>query len=101
MVTSNSQPLLQRVESNSLGRSALKLAPENKATATLVMHHGLRDCAHARLQVATALSRHFHELMPELRGQGHSSASDAYGVFDFALDLHEVIKALVEERSAL
>ena len=39
--------------------------------------------------------------MPELTGQGQSSASDAYGVFDFVLELHEVIMALAGERLAL
>ena len=93
MITSNSQPLLHRVESSSSGLSVLELAPKNKATATLVMHHGLRDSAHARSLVATALSRHFHIPMPELRGHGQRKASDASGVFDFVLDLHEVITA--------
>ena len=101
MITSSPPPLVHRVESNGLRLSVLELAPENKATATLVMHHGLRDSAHALLPVATVLSRHFHVLMPELRGHGQSSASDAYGVFDFVLDLHEVITALAGERLAL
>ena len=101
MITSNPLPLVHRVESNGLRLSVLELAPENKATATVVMHHGLRDSAHALLPVATRLSRHFHVLMPELRGHGQSSACDAYGVFDFVLDLHEVISALAGERLAL
>ena len=47
------------------------------------------------------LSRHFHLLIPELRGHGQSSASNAYGVFDFLLHLHEVITALEGKRLAL
>ena len=92
---------MHRVESNGLGLSVPELAPENKATATLVMHHGLRDSAYALLEVATVLSRHFHVLMPELRGHGQSSAGDAFGVFDFVLDLREVMTSLAGERLAL
>ena len=82
IITSNSEPLLHLVESNSLELSVLELAPENKSTATLVMHRGLRDSANALLQVVKVLSRHFHVRIPELQGHGQSSASDAYGVFD-------------------
>ena len=101
MINNSPLPLVHHVESNGLRPSVLKLAQENKATATLVMHQGLRDSDHALLSVATVLSRHFHVLMPELRGHGQSSASDAYGVFDFVMDLHEVITALSGERLAL
>ena len=66
-----------------------------------MMHHVFRDSAPALLQVATVLKGHFHTLIPELRGHGQSNASDAFGVFDFAPDLHEVIKALAGERPAL
>ena len=101
MITNSPLPLVHHVESNGLRPSVLKLAPENKAKETLVMHQGLRDSDHALLSVATVLSRHFHVLMPELRGHGQSSASDAFGVFDFVLDLHEVITALAGDRLAL
>ena len=101
MITSNAQPLVHHVESNGSGLSVLELAPENKATDTLVMHHGLRDGAHALLPVATVLIRHFHVLMPELREHGQSSASDTYGNFDFVMDLHEVITALAGKRLAV
>ena len=92
---------MNRVGSNGLWLRVLGPAPENKATATLVMHHGSRDSDHALLSVATVLTRHFHVLMPELRGRGQSSASNAFGVFDFVLDLHEVITALAGDRLAL
>ena len=101
MSISNSRPLVHRVESSGLRLSVLELAQENKATATLVVHHGFRDSAHAFLPVAKVLSRHFHVLMPEARGHGHSSASGASGAFDFVLNLHEVITALAGDRQAL
>ena len=41
IISSNSEPLCT-VESNSLELSVLELAPENKSTATLVMHQGLK-----------------------------------------------------------
>ena len=94
-------PFVHRIDSNGIALSVLELAPENKATATIVMHHGLRDSAHALLAIASVLSEHFHVLLPELRGHGQSDASEAYGVFDFVLDLHEVISALAGNRFAL
>jgi len=98
VITSTPLPLVQRVGSNGLRLSVLKLAPKNKAFATLVMHRRLRDSAHALLQVATVLSRHSHVPIPELRGHGQSNVIDAYGVFDFVLDLREAITALAGER---
>ena len=98
--TSDQSPLVHRIESNRVALNVLELAPENKANATLVMHHGLRDSAYALLPIASMLSEHFHVLLPELRGHGHSEASDAYGVFDLVLDLHEVVSTLAGSRLA-
>ena len=92
--TSDQSPLVRRVDCNGVALTVLELAPENKATATLVLHHGLRDSAYALLPIASMLSEHFHVLLPELRGHGQSDASDAYGVFDLVLDLHEVVATL-------
>jgi pimeloyl-ACP methyl ester carboxylesterase len=99
--TSDLFPLVHRIDSNGIALNVLELAPENKATATLVMHHGLRDSAYALLPIASVLSEQFHVLLPELRGHGQSDTSDAYGVFDFVLDVHEVISALAGDRLAL
>lgn len=99
--TSDQSPLVHRVDSNGVALTVLELAPENKATATLVLHHGLRDSAYALLPIASKLSEHFHVLLPELRGHGQSDASDAYGVFDLVLDLHEVVATLAGCRLAL
>lgn len=101
MATSDLFPLVHRIDSNGIALNVLELAPENKATATLVMHHGLRDSAYALLPIASVLSEHFHVLLPELRGHGQSDTSDAYGVFDFVLDVHEVISTLAGDRLAL
>ncbi len=99
--TSDQSPLVHRIGSNGIELNVLELAPENKANATLVMHHGLRDSAYALLPIASMLSVHFHVLLPELRGHGQSDASDAYGVFDLVLDLHEVVSSLAGSRLAL
>ena len=101
MATSDLFPLVHRIDSNGIALNVLELAPENKATATLVMHHGLRDSAYALLPIASVLSEQFHVLLPELRGHGQSDTSDAYGVFDFVLDVHEVISTLAGDRLAL
>ena len=67
MATSDLFPLVHRIDSNGIALNVLELAPENKATATLVMHHGLRDSAYALLPIASVLSEQFHVLLPELR----------------------------------
>ena len=79
---------MNRVGSNGLWLRVLEPAPENKATATLVMHHRLRGSANRLLQSATVLSSHLYVPTPELRGHEQSSTSDTHGDFDFALDLH-------------
>ena len=92
---------VHRVVSNGIGLNVLELAPHHRDGATVMMLHGLRDSAHALLPVAQQLSKHFHVLLPELRGHGRSDPSDAYGVYDFVLDLKEVADALAGERIAL
>lgn len=82
------------VLSNRIRLTVLELAPEHRSRATIVMLHGLRDSAYGLLPVAQPLAQHFHVLLPELRGHGSSDPSDAYGIFDFVHDLHEVINAL-------
>ena len=92
---------VHQVVSNGIELSVLELAAHHKNRATLVMQHGLRDSAYALLPVARQLSKHFHVLLPELRGHGRSDPSNAYGVYDFVLDLKEVTSALAGERIAL
>ena len=82
------------VLSNRIALNVLELAPKHRSKASIIMLHGLRDSAHALLPVAQRLAEHFHVLLPELRGHGRSDRSDAYGIFDFVHDLHEVIEAL-------
>lgn len=82
------------VMSNRIKLNVLELAPENRAQASIVMLHGLRDSAHGLLPIARVLAQSFHVLLPELRGHGASAHSDAYGVFDFVQDLYEVIHSL-------
>ena len=62
MATSDLFPLVHRIDSNGITLNVLELAPENKATATLVMHHGLRDSAYALLPIASVLSEYFCDL---------------------------------------
>ena len=50
--TSDQSPLVHRVDSNGVALTVLELAPENKATVTLVLHHGLRDSAYALLPLS-------------------------------------------------
>ena len=62
---------------------------------TLVMLHGLRDSAWSLMPIAKALSqRHIRVVLPELRGHGKSSHSEAYSINDYILDLHEVITTM-------
>jgi pimeloyl-ACP methyl ester carboxylesterase len=82
------------VLSNRIALNVLELAPKHRSKASIIMLHGLRDSAHALLPVAQRLAEHFHVLLPELRGHGRSDRSDAYGIFDFVHDLHEVTEAL-------
>jgi pimeloyl-ACP methyl ester carboxylesterase len=89
------------VTSNGIKLNVLELAPENRGKASIVMLHGLRDSAHGLLPVAQHLAKSFHVLLPELRGHGRSDHSDAYGVFDFVNDLHEVIAALAGQTIGL
>ena len=95
------QHTLSDVKSNGLTLSVLELGRKSSGNTTIVMHHGLRDSAHALLPTATQLSEHFHILVPELRGHGRSDRGDAYGAFDFVLDLHETIETLAGNRIAL
>ena len=95
------QHTVRDVKSNGLTLSVLELGSKRPGNTTIVMHHGLRDRAHALLPIATKLSEHFHILLPELRGHGRSDRSDAYGAFDFVLDLHETIETLAGNRIAL
>lgn len=99
----NPQPqhIVHKVKSNGLTLSVLELGSKSPSDTTIVMHHGLRDSAYALLPIATQLSEHFHILLPELRGHGRSDRSDAYGAFDFVLDLHETIEALASNHIAL
>ncbi|NCF77948.1 MAG: alpha/beta fold hydrolase [Proteobacteria bacterium] len=90
-----------RVVSNGIGLNVLELAPHHRSRATVIMQHGLRDSAFALLPIARQLSEHFHVLLPELRGHGRSDHSDAYGVYDFVLNLKEVAIALAGQRIAL
>jgi pimeloyl-ACP methyl ester carboxylesterase len=90
-----------QVLSNGTKLNVLELAPENRDKASIVMLHGLRDSAHSLLPVALHLAQDFHVLLPELRGHGNSDASDAYGVFDFVQDLHEVIDGLAAQNVGL
>ena len=92
---------VHRVVSNGISLNVLELAPRHRSRTTAVMQHGLRDSAHALLPIARQLSEHFHVLLPELRGHGRSDRSDAYGVYDFVLDLKEVASALAGQRVAL
>ena len=92
---------VHRVVSNGISLNVLELAPRHRSRTTVVMQHGLRDSAHALLPIARQLSEHFHVLLPELRGHGRSDRSDAYGVYDFVLDLKEVASALAGQRGAL
>lgn len=82
------------VSSNGIRLSVLELSPEHKSNGTIVMLHGLRDTTRALLPIAEHLAQRFHVVLPDLRGHGRSDHSDAYGVFDFVLDLYEVIEAL-------
>ena len=95
------QEEVHRVVSNGIGLDVLELAPHHRSRATLVMQHGLRDSAYALLPIARYLSQHFHVLLPELRGHGSSDHSEAYGVYDFVLDLSEVVSSLAGQRIAL
>ncbi len=91
----------QRLTCNGIALNVLELAPQHRSVATIIMHHGLRDSAHALLPIAEMLSEHYHVLLPELRGHGRSDHTNAYSVFDFVLDLHEVVESLAGERVAL
>ena len=95
------QQQVHRVVSNGIGLNVLELAPHHRSRATVIMQHGLRDSAFALLPIARQLSEHFHVLLPELRGHGRSDHSDAYGVYDFVLDLKEVASSLSGQRIAL
>ena len=95
------QEEVHRVVSNGIGLNVLELAPQHRSRATVVMQHGLRDSAYALMPIAQQLSRHFHVLLPELRGHGSSDHSEAYGVYDFVLDLSEVVSSLAGQRIAM
>jgi pimeloyl-ACP methyl ester carboxylesterase len=65
------------------------------------MVHGLRDTAWALLPVARYLAPGYRVLLPELRGHGESSTSDAYAMPNFLLDLRAVLDALATPPCAL
>ena len=73
-------------------------AKESQTTQnTLVMLHGLRDSAWSLMPIAEAFSHsNVRVLLPELRGHGTSSHSDAYSINDYILDLHEVVTSLTQ-----
>lgn len=95
------EPTIHRVNSNGVELCVLELGRQHRNGPTIVMLHGLRDSAYALLPVAEKLAAQFHVLLPELRGHGRSGRSDAYGIFDFILDLREVVETLASQQIAL
>lgn len=96
------------LRANDVALSVLELAPaDNNAAPSVVMLHGLRDSAWSLLPVAEALRQPstshpgFRVLLPELRGHGRSSRSQAYAMPNFLLDLHSVISAMTDGTCAL
>ncbi len=72
------------------------------ASPTVVIVHGLRDCAQAFAPLATTHLADTHRvLMPDHRGHGRSPHSDAYAMGNFLLDLHMIITTLGQGPVAL
>jgi pimeloyl-ACP methyl ester carboxylesterase len=68
------------------------------ALPPLVIVHGLRDHSHSFDDLARGLLDHFHVFALDLRGHGDSETTPYYGSGHFALDLHNLIRALRLER---
>ncbi len=97
-----------RLNSHGVTLSVLEMAPAESGDAPcVVMLHGLRDSAWSLLPVADMLSRAgenhggFRVILPELRGHGRSSRSEAYAMPNFLLDLHTVISTYTAHGCAL
>ncbi len=68
------------------------------ALPPLVIVHGLRDHSHSFDDLARGLVDRFHVLALDLRGHGDSETTPYYAFGHFALDLHNLIRALRLER---
>jgi pimeloyl-ACP methyl ester carboxylesterase len=64
------------------------------AAPALVVVHGLRDHSHSFDDLARGLMDRFHVLALDLRGHGDSETTPYYAFGHFALDLHNLVRAL-------
>src|SRR5262245_6553652 len=64
----------------------------------LVIAHGLRDHSHSFDDLARGLVDRFHVVAIDLRGHGDSETTPYYAFGHFALDLHNLVRALRLER---
>jgi len=96
-----------QLNANGVTLNVLEVAPEQGHAPCVVMLHGLRDSAWSLLPVATAIcqpgAHHpgYRVLLPELRGHGRSSRSEAYAMPNFLLDLHGVVSSYTDGACAL
>jgi pimeloyl-ACP methyl ester carboxylesterase len=67
----------------------------------LVLVHGLRDHSHSFDDLARGLVDRFHVLALDLRGHGDSETTPYYAFGHFALDLHNLVRALRLARPVL
>jgi len=67
----------------------------------LIIVHGLRDHSHSFDDLAAALADRFHVYALDLRGHGDSETTPYYAFGHFALDLHNLIRALRLPRPVL
>lgn len=71
--------------------SAVQLG--NPEAPNMVILHGMRDHALSLTGIATAFSRDYHVILPDLRGHGYSDNPGSYSMTQFVADLRSLITA--------